>query len=328
MPRMTPTMRLGLALFGFTVAMIAGCRPIVIECGDGLCEGTETCTSCHADCSAFCSGTCGDHVCGTGETCSTCPGDCGSCGSCGDGVCLVTESCMNCPSDCHACGGCGDGICQGSDTCSNCPRDCGTCGASLPYQQCAYDTDCQVTHDRCISVIHGGVSRAFCGVTNCATDTDCDLDMYGSPGLCVSFDAGADFNCFHRCNTTSDCYAGFTCSPTDGSATTLVCLPGSSASVPPYRICGTSADCSSGLVCDSFSVGTATAHLCSLTGCVTDNDCPFDMRGGRGACLTFGGTSACWERCTVRGDCANTTQFDCTTSLGGATSPVLVCAPR
>jgi hypothetical protein len=100
--------------------------------------------------------------------------------------------------------------------------------------------------------------------------------------------------------------------------------------VPPYRICGTTADCAGGLICESFAIsGHTTAHLCSRTGCTTDNDCPFDMRGGRGACLNFGaGMTACWERCNVRGDCANTTDFDCSANVGTFTAPVPVCVPR
>ncbi len=235
---------------------------------------------------------------------------------------------MNCPGDCRTCGGCGDGICQGTDTCGNCPRDCGTCASAGAYNACSYDSDCAITRDSCISVTRGGVSRAFCGVRNCTHDTDCDNDMYGSPGLCVSFDGGSDFDCFHRCNTTNDCreLPGFTCGPTDGSATTMVCLPGSSASVPPYGLCNTSADCAAGLACEQFTVGSATTHMCSLTGCGSDNDCPLDSRGGRGACLAFGsGPSACWERCTVRGDCPNTTQFDCSTTVGSGSSVEAVC---
>jgi uncharacterized repeat protein (TIGR03806 family) len=49
------------------------------SCGDGTCNGTETCSTCASDCGA-CS-TCGNGVCGSGETCSTCQADCGPCGS-------------------------------------------------------------------------------------------------------------------------------------------------------------------------------------------------------------------------------------------------------
>ena len=172
----------------------------------------------------------------------------------------------------------------------------------------------------------------MCTFRHCVTENDCDLDMFGSRGLCVSFDSGTTFDCYHRCNTSSDCYPGFACYATgSGMIATNICLPdaGPAPSVAAYRICGTSSECSGGLTCEMFTVGSASTRLCSRTGCASDNDCPFDARGGRGACLSFGGgTSACWERCGIRGDCANTTQFDCTTTVGGFTAPVPVCVVR
>ncbi|MBU0478728.1 hypothetical protein KKC91_09200 [bacterium] len=53
-------------------------------CGDGTCNGTETCSSCPGDCGTCPSPICGNGVCDAGETCSSCPGDCGSCGDGGD----------------------------------------------------------------------------------------------------------------------------------------------------------------------------------------------------------------------------------------------------
>ena len=53
------------------------------NCGDKVCEGTETCTSCVADC-GICPPTCGDGKCEQMESCSTCPQDCHSCT--GDGL--------------------------------------------------------------------------------------------------------------------------------------------------------------------------------------------------------------------------------------------------
>jgi len=49
-------------------------------CGDGTCNGTETCSSCPADCGA-CPPTerCGDGICQDYETCSSCALDCGEC---------------------------------------------------------------------------------------------------------------------------------------------------------------------------------------------------------------------------------------------------------
>ncbi|HEX2880418.1 MAG TPA: hypothetical protein VHO25_12875, partial [Polyangiaceae bacterium] len=62
--------------FDYLDITAAGGGPI---CGDGACNGTETCSSCAADCGAC--ATCGNGVCGGGETCSTCQADCGPCSS-------------------------------------------------------------------------------------------------------------------------------------------------------------------------------------------------------------------------------------------------------
>jgi 3D (Asp-Asp-Asp) domain-containing protein len=52
-------------------------------CGDGTCNGSETCSSCPDDCGACPTPTptptCGDGECNGSETCSSCPGDCGAC---------------------------------------------------------------------------------------------------------------------------------------------------------------------------------------------------------------------------------------------------------
>ena len=74
---------------------------------------------------------CGDGTCNGGETCSTCEIDCGVCsgGYCGDGTCNGGETCSTCELDCGDCSGeyCGDGICNGDETCSTCELDCGDC---------------------------------------------------------------------------------------------------------------------------------------------------------------------------------------------------------
>ena len=176
--------------------------------------------------------------------------------------------------------------------------------------------------------------RSMCTVTGCRSDSDCDNDMFGSLGDCISF-AGSTATCFHRCSTSADCYPGFRCYPPPAGGTGAIgniCLPdnGGGPTVQHYRPCSVSADCVDGLLCINYSVPpTGNANLCSSSPCVNDDDCPFDARGGRGACLTFGGgVRACWERCNTRGDCTNTVDFDCTTRVGGATAPVLICVPR
>lgn len=53
-------------------------------CGDGACNGQETCSSCASDCGSCPTPDpfCGDGSCNGGETCSSCGTDCGECTQC------------------------------------------------------------------------------------------------------------------------------------------------------------------------------------------------------------------------------------------------------
>jgi hypothetical protein len=71
-------------------------------CGDGLCQGLESCGSCPGDCGACPPpppDVCGDGDCTGGESCTTCRTDCGRCcpantfDCCGDGVCRTAGAC-------------------------------------------------------------------------------------------------------------------------------------------------------------------------------------------------------------------------------------------
>ena len=99
---------------------------LLAGCGDGVCDGTESCTTCSVDCGVC--PTCGNGVCDASETCSSCPRDCSVCASCGDGFCNGDETCENCAPDCGVCPSCGDGVCQApKEDCFSCPADCGKC---------------------------------------------------------------------------------------------------------------------------------------------------------------------------------------------------------
>jgi hypothetical protein len=95
-------------------------------CGNDVCQGGETSSTCPADCAPTPTTTtsCGDGECGASETSSACPGDCGP-PNCGDGTCQTTqaESATTCPDDC---GGsyCGNGTCASPETATDCPEDC------------------------------------------------------------------------------------------------------------------------------------------------------------------------------------------------------------
>jgi hypothetical protein len=64
------------------------------SCGDSVCNGGETATSCPADCVV-----CGDNRCEGSETPSTCAADCTACGNL---LCEVGETLSSCPTDCGA----------------------------------------------------------------------------------------------------------------------------------------------------------------------------------------------------------------------------------
>lgn len=110
-----------------------GCDdPDVTACvcaADGFCCSIAWDAACVDEAVACggCGPECGDGACEGGETCALCPADCGACPACGDGACNGSEGCDTCPSDCGACAGCGDGTCGGAETCQGCPADCGPC---------------------------------------------------------------------------------------------------------------------------------------------------------------------------------------------------------
>jgi hypothetical protein len=112
-------------------------------CGDGQCEGEETCSNCAQDCGQ-CAPACPDGTCNGTETCTTCAQDCGACPpGCGDGTCGGTETCTSCPDDCGACPPvCGDATCNGTETCESCPGDCGQCPLDC-NPTCAAGTHCE-----------------------------------------------------------------------------------------------------------------------------------------------------------------------------------------
>ena len=80
------------------------------QCGDGTCNGDESCFTCTADCGE-CPPYCGDGTCNGDETCDTCPEECGECPpECGDGECNGDETCVTCNADCGDCIPTGDQI--------------------------------------------------------------------------------------------------------------------------------------------------------------------------------------------------------------------------
>ncbi|MBW2523795.1 MAG: S8 family serine peptidase [Deltaproteobacteria bacterium] len=82
------------------------------ECGDGTCNGDETCSTCAADCGAcppdpFC----GDGTCDADEDCTTCAADCGACPP--PPTCGGNKASCSTNSDCCS-GVCKGGSCRGN----------------------------------------------------------------------------------------------------------------------------------------------------------------------------------------------------------------------
>jgi hypothetical protein len=193
------------------------------------------------------------------------------------------------------------------------------------YETCFNSADCTDTRQSCFTINNAGVRDDICS-NDCSSDADCPSDDLGRSGSCTSA-AGTGANiCVQRCTADLDCYGSRVC---EGG----LCLPnagGGGGFVNNYRSCLASSDCRDpSLECVTFDVAGRREAVCTTTFCSRDDDCPFDSRGGRGACLNLGGSTACWERCNFRADCEDTFDWDCTTNVGGFSAPPPgVCAPR
>lgn len=171
-------------------------------CGDFICDTAagETASSCAGDCAPS---TCGDDLCSGTESCSSCAADCGACTACGNGSCENTESCAagaaQCTADCGSCTACGASVatvcyranyetcstdvrsCCGDSVCSQvnnenyetCPQDCtAVCGDSV----CSTAESCQSCSSDCVPTGGCPVScgDGFCNGTeipaSCAAD--------------------------------------------------------------------------------------------------------------------------------------------------------------
>ena len=154
----------------------------VPTCGDGMCNGPETCLTCEMDCG-----------CPEGKTC-----DGGTCAvNCPDGECDVTETECGCPEDCGVCAGCcSSGKCKVGTSDFDCGQngaDCADCTMALMScvnKQCqceCFDGQCCSQEDQC----------------------DCPQDC-GDP--CAGKECGDD-GCGGSCG---ECGAGLLCEESSG----------------------------------------------------------------------------------------------------------------
>jgi hypothetical protein len=171
-----------------------------------------------AECGLLCGGGCGDALCDDSEDCQSCPADCGECADCGDAICQGAEDCQTCPDDCGPCPvlccdaldvpgcedpaieacvceldayccetawddicvgeveefgcgicglveECGNGVCDETEACYSCPQDCGTCD-TCGDAVCGQLESCKLCPEDCGAC-------AFCGDDTCDDNEDC-----------------------------------------------------------------------------------------------------------------------------------------------------------
>ena len=142
--------------------------PVIAQetvCGDGECNGDETCGSCVIDCLPEGS-VCCDDISIVGDCCidSDCSGD----DTCVSNVCTEPDPV------------CGDGLCNGDETCGSCVIDClpeGSvcCDDISIVGDCCIDSDCS-GDDTCVDNVCASASvivESVCGDGSCDPGEDC-----------------------------------------------------------------------------------------------------------------------------------------------------------
>jgi hypothetical protein len=202
---------------------------------------------------------CGDLVCDVTETCAGCPADCGTCPIvCGDNVCDLTESCENCPDDCGLCPGpiCSLMTSVGCLQGEQCFPDgglnlCWPGGQKLHGEACGSFDACAVG-----SLCVGGTCRSLCdtaatpGNPVCLAGVPCDTLVGGNGPLAPNLGA---------CRLSANCNTA----DHSGCASGEVCLVEGSykvCTVPGIQgvgtACTTSYVCAKGLVCVEGAKGS------------------------------------------------------------------------
>lgn len=175
------------------------------RCGDGTCNGTETCSSCSDDCGA-CPAQCGDFVCNGTESCSSCAADCGAC----ETTCMSCAQNADCPSGFF----CGNRRCDGTRGCypngdpsASCANIGGErCPATAAYNRCLTDAECGAFAN-CIRYNDG---RNVCA-RRCSADVDCPDPPSGSTTVRRCNTGSTNRTCYLECSGPGTCPFGLSC---------------------------------------------------------------------------------------------------------------------
>lgn len=203
--------------------------------------------------------TCGDMICNGEESCSTCPRDCGACPPpvdvpvelfCGDTMCTASrgETCSSCPSDCGACPPPPD--VPPTDPCAALAT-CSACAAAATSLGCGWCSNA----GRCAAGSTTGPTTTISGCSASATTwvrsaASCGGTTGGVTAACTVAAAGTTRDCGWRSGSTFTCTPGrittVGCNSTADTTNTL-CSPTLGACVgdPILRVCPGSAPCAS-----------------------------------------------------------------------------------
>lgn len=95
----TTTLRPTWAEQGVTAALLSGNNTVELRDSEGTTEPDID----YVDVTVQSGPSCGDATCNGTESCSSCPADCGACSTCGNGTCSGGETCTTCAADCGVC---------------------------------------------------------------------------------------------------------------------------------------------------------------------------------------------------------------------------------
>ena len=304
----------------------AGLEQATATCGDGACNGSETCSSCAPDCGACNQAYCGDGACNGLEFCGTCAADCGACPVlCGDIMCKTGEKCEAgaciedvCVAQCDGkqcgpdgcdgiCGSCQQGMSCQDGVCVDGPcepacsgKQCGSDGCGGSCGACQQGWSCQG------GVCAEGPCEPVCAGKQCGPD-GCD----GSCGSCAQ--GWSCVNSVCKEDTCQPVCSGKQCGPDGcgGSCGTcaqgLTCKDGVCATGPCEASCGGKecGDDGCGGSCGSCGWG----EVCNAFSCVDELNCE-ELLECAIDCKENDPTEACMEYCIAGGSQAAVKQFD------------------
>ncbi len=200
---------------------------------------------------------CGDSMCNGEETCSSCPRDCGPCPPddvppalvCGDRICSASreETCSSCPSDC---GPCPPVDVPPTDPCATLAT-CSTCAAAATSLGCGWCSNA----GRCAAGSTTGPTSTISGCSTSAgtwvrSTSTCGGTTTSVTAACTVAASGTTRDCGWRTGSTFTCTPGrlttVGCNSTADTTNTL-CSPTIGACVgdPVLRVCPGSAPCTS-----------------------------------------------------------------------------------